>query len=103
MITVEELIEMKNQEMSPFSNKYVWLILTIEDSLIAKSNPEARINQLLKQYNFDDKAKLMIVHQFFKVGHQSAEELYNIFGFENYTEEQTFLEDKYANELLDKF
>lgn len=102
MITADDLVKMKTQKHNTFEDSYTATILDIENFLVSKSNPKERI---LLRYGdlLDEKAKLMIVHQFFKVNHQSAEELYAIFGFENYTEEQTFLEDKYANELLSNF
>ncbi|MDT2850192.1 hypothetical protein P7H60_13640 [Vagococcus carniphilus] len=102
MVTADNLIKMKKQNHDVFGDLYTATILDIENFLVSKSDAERRIN-LRYGKMLDEKAKLMIVHQFFKVEHEYANDLYSIFGFDNLTEEQTFLEDKYANELLDNF
>ena len=97
MFTIEEILEMKNQPMSPFSNKYKWLFEQIENELVSKSNGEYRVKEFLK--NYDEKAKLYIVHQFFNVNIEIGNQLIEILEIKS---DNTFLEEKYVNELLDR-
>ncbi|HGI6513284.1 TPA: hypothetical protein ACJUE4_003221 [Listeria monocytogenes] len=102
MITADVLVQSKSESHDMFGDGYRYILADIENLLVGKSDPEGRIKSRYGK-ELDHKAKLMIVHQFAKVGHPETNNLYEIFGFGNLTEEETFLEDKYANELLDSF
>ena len=97
MITIEDVIGMKEKDMRPFGTSYRWLFMTIEDYLISKFDGNNRVKQLLEDY--DDQAKIYILHQFEKCGkYNIVHELVSIFGFEN---NLNILDEKYSKELLD--
>lgn len=97
MTSINDVIAMKKQKSVPFETQYHWLIQTIENDLISKSNGSERVRQLLSDY--DLKAKILIVHQFNYIGQEHlARELLSIFEI-NINE--TFLEDEYFAELID--
>ncbi|WP_367912946.1 hypothetical protein [Bacillus pumilus] len=96
-ITIDQLIEMKEQKMIPFGTRYNFLIMNIENDLLSKSDGEARVKNLLADY--EDKAKLFIVYQFMKLRNEHiANQLVEILSIDK---SDTFLEDKYASELLE--
>lgn len=97
MTTIKELIAMKKEKNMPFGTQYRWLIQTIENDLASKSNGVERVQQLLSDYDYS--ARLFIVHQFVHIGEdQLAHELFSMLELDS---EKTFLEDKYAAELVD--
>lgn len=97
MITISDVIAMKTKKHIPFGTQYKWLFMTIEDNLISKSNGSERVRQMLSEY--DALAKVYILHQFIRLdGEAIVRELLSIFEIDS---EGTFLEDKYADELID--
>lgn len=95
MITVEDVISMKSKANTPFGTQYRWLIRTIENDLISKSNGHQRIKQMLSDYDYT--ARLFIVHQFIHIGNQIGSELFSILDINS---DKMFLDDKYAAELM---
>ncbi|MCY7576688.1 hypothetical protein [Bacillus pumilus] len=96
-ITIDQLIKMKEQKANPFGTRYNFLIMNIENDLLSKSDGEARVKSLLADY--EDKAKLFIVHQFMRLRNEHiANQLVEILSIDK---NDTFLEDKYASELLE--
>lgn len=96
-ITIDQLIEMKEQKATPFGTRYNFLIMNIENDLLSKFDGEARVKSLLADY--EDKAKLFIVFQFIKLRNEHiANQLVEILSIDK---SDMFLEDKYTVELLD--
>jgi hypothetical protein len=96
-ITIDQLIEMKEQKMIPFGNRYEFLIMKIEDDLLSKFDGEERVKSDLKDYEY--KAKLFIVHQFARLKKDNiVDQLFEILSLDK---SDTLLEDKYADELLE--
>ncbi|SHJ80002.1 hypothetical protein SAMN02745751_03404 [Dethiosulfatibacter aminovorans DSM 17477] len=96
-MTINDVIAMKQEKNVPFGNQYRWLILTIENDLISKTDGENRVRQLLAEYDYE--ARLFIVHQFFHIGeNQLGNELFSVLDLDP---EKTILEDKHINELVD--
>lgn len=96
MITINDVIGMKNEKNIPFGTQFRWLIQTIENDLVSKLDGKERVRQLLAEYDYS--ARLFIVHQFFHLGEENiANELFTILELDS---EKTFLEDKYVEELV---
>lgn len=95
MSTVDDIIAMKNQKMLPFENKYKWFFMSIENDLVRESDGENRVKSFLSDYDY--KAKLYIVHQFMNLNDQIGTQLFDLLDIDS---EHTFLEDKYADELV---
>jgi len=97
MITIKELIAMKKEKNVPFGTQYRYLIQTIENDLVSKSNGVERVQQLLLDY--DDSARLFIVHQFVHIGEDKL--AHDLLSMLELDPKNTFLEDKYVSELVD--
>lgn len=98
MITITDVIAMKNENNILFETNYQWLLQTIENYLISKSNGIEQVKQLLSDYDYC--ARVFIVHQFQHFGkEQLAMELTNVLEI-NFT--STILEDRYVEELIDE-
>lgn len=98
MLTVDDIIAMKNQKNSPFGNRYTWFFMNIENDLISKSNGPNRVKSFLSDYDYG--AKLYVVHQFMRTNDVLASDLFHILELDV---EDTFLENKYVDELVDYF
>lgn len=97
MNTIDDIVIMKKEKQIPFGNQFRWLIMEIENNLISKSNGQERVKDLLNDY--DEKAKLFIVRQFFYMKEEKlGNELLSILGLDK---EKSFLEDRYIDELID--
>lgn len=95
MKTIDDIIEMKNINMRPFKNKYIWLFKKIEDDLLSKSNGRERVQNMLGEYDY--KAKLYIVYQIMYINSKLGHELYGILDIQK---NNTFIEDKYIDEII---
>lgn len=95
MVTIDDIIAMKKQKMSPYENKYNWFFLNIENDLINKSDGKKRVKSFLSEY--DDQARLYVVHQFMKFNNAIGNELFDVLELDR---DNTFLDKKYTQELL---
>jgi len=96
LITIEDIIAMKDTTIIPFGNMYRWFFMRIEDELISKTNGEERVKIIMQDYDY--MAKLYVVHQFMKIDEDLGNKLFRILELDI---NNTFLEDKYAKELVD--
>ena len=98
MLTVDDIIALKDLEHPPFGTSYNWFFVTIENDLISKLNGADRAKHFLR--NYDYKAKLYVVHQFMKVNDELANDLFRVLDLDT---ENTLLENKYVDELVEFF
>ena len=98
MRTVEDIIAFKEQEHPMFGNSYNWFFMTIQNDLVSKLNGSVRVKDFLSDYDY--KAKLYVVHQMRKINHELAYELFLALDLDS---ENTFLENKYVDELVEDF
>ncbi len=97
MVTIKDVIDMKSKKMKPFGTQYRWLFMTLEDYLISKSDGGKRVKQFLDDY--DDTARLYILHQFEKLGEYNiVNELMSLLEIEK---DRNVLDDIYSIELMD--
>ncbi|MFS0991481.1 hypothetical protein [Enterococcus casseliflavus] len=99
MTTINDVISWKHEPNEKFGSHYIFFFVNTENNLISKSNGADRINQDLKDFDYD--AKLYIVHQFMKAGKIDAGN--ELFGILQIDSNKTFLDNKYSKELLDNF
>ena len=100
-MTADDLIQLKQQPHDTLDNQYIALLKELEFYLTSSTDPTASIQE--KTGAYDLKAKLILVHQFFTAKPHIANDLYLCLGLEDLTEEETFIEDKYADALIETF
>lgn len=98
MATIDDIIEMKNGESDMFGTTYTWFFVTIENDLISKLDGQNRVKFFLKDYDY--KARLYVVYQFMKVNPELGNELFQVLEL---NVDNTFLDDKYFDELVNFF